>query len=101
MSDRLGRQRLLLAPEKAGLMDSPLTNLDAFMWRITAPEKSFRFDPRSEEVTMIAEGMTGVASLVFGEGNFDRTAIYATSTRRGAGKIWKVPVGVRGAPLHR
>jgi hypothetical protein len=50
---------------------------------------------------LIAEGMPGVASLVFGEGKFDRQAIYATSTRRGGGKIWKVRVGVKGARVHR
>ena len=61
--------------------------------------KIFRFDPRSSEVILIAEGMPGVASLVFGEGDFDREALYATSTR--SGSIWKVSVGVRGAKVHR
>mgnify|MGYP001811774159 CR=1 FL=1 len=50
---------------------------------------------------VIAEGMPHVASLVFGEGDFDPESIYATSTYRGGGKIWRVEVGVRGAPLHR
>lgn len=63
--------------------------------------KVFRFDPNSSETILIAEGMPGVASLVFGEGKFDRTAIYATSTLRGGGKIYKISVGVRGALLHR
>jgi sugar lactone lactonase YvrE len=58
-----------------------------------------RFDPKTGEVVLIAEGMPGVASLAFGEGRFDRQAIYATSTRRGT--IWKVRVGAKGAPLHR
>ncbi|MGH9603517.1 MAG: SMP-30/gluconolactonase/LRE family protein [Terriglobales bacterium] len=62
--------------------------------------KVFRFDPRLGEVTLIAEGMPGVASLAFGEGKFDREAIYATSTRK-SGKVWKLKVGVKGAPLHR
>lgn len=60
-----------------------------------------RFDPRSGELILIAEGMPSVASLVFGEGKFDRQAIYATSTMRGGGKIWKIPVGVRGAKVYR
>ena len=60
-----------------------------------------RFDPKTGDLILIAEGMTGVASLVFGEGKFDREAIYATSTGRGGGKIWKVRVGVKGARLHR
>ncbi|MCI0412753.1 SMP-30/gluconolactonase/LRE family protein [bacterium] len=63
--------------------------------------KIWRFDPKSSEVILIAEGMPGVASLVFGEGNFDQEKIYATSTRRGGGKIWKIPVGVKGAKLNR
>ena len=45
---------------------------------------------------MIAEGMNNVASLVFGKGDFDHRAIYATSTRRGGGKIWKINVGTIG-----
>jgi sugar lactone lactonase YvrE len=60
-----------------------------------------RFDPKTGDMILIAEGMPGVASLVFGEGKFDRQAIYATSTRRGGGKIWKVRVGVKGARVHR
>lgn len=63
--------------------------------------KIWRFDPTSGEIVLIAEGMPHVASLVFGEGDFDREAIYATSTRRGGGKIWKVRVGVKGARVHR
>ncbi len=57
-----------------------------------------RIDPVTGAVVVIAEGMPHVASLVFGEGEFDHQAIYATSTR-GGGKIWKVSVGVSGAPL--
>jgi sugar lactone lactonase YvrE len=60
-----------------------------------------RIDPNNGEVEVIAEGMPHVASLVFGEGEFDRQSIYATSTRRGGGKIWKVNVGVSGAPYFR
>lgn len=60
-----------------------------------------RFDPESGEMVLIAEGMPEVASIVFGEGRFDREAIYATSTRRGGGRIWKIRVGVKGAPVHR
>lgn len=63
--------------------------------------KLWRFDPRDGELVLVASGMSNIASLVFGEGDFDREAIYATSTFDGGGKIWKVPVGARGAPLHR
>lgn len=63
--------------------------------------KIWRFDPKSGEKVLIAADLPNVASLVFGEGRFDREAIYATSTMRGGGKIYKVRVGVRGARVHR
>lgn len=63
--------------------------------------KIWRLDPRNGETILIAEGMVGVASLVFGEGRFDHEAIYATSTQRGGGKIWKLRVGAGGARLYQ
>jgi sugar lactone lactonase YvrE len=60
-----------------------------------------RYDPRTGAMIVIAEGMPGVASLVFGEGRFDRRSLYATTTARGGGTIWKIRVGVRGAKLLR
>jgi len=63
--------------------------------------KVWRFDPNSNEMILIAEGMPSVASLVFGEGDFDREAIYATSTLRGGGTIWKLRVGAQGARIYR
>lgn len=61
----------------------------------------WRLDPRSGEVALVAGNMPNVASLVFGEGEFDHFSIYATTTQRGGGTVWRVPVGVRGARLHR
>lgn len=61
----------------------------------------WRIDPETGDLVLIAEGMPHIASLVFGEGRFDRTALYVTSTFRGGGTIWKVPVGARGAPVVR
>ena len=63
----------------------------------------WRYDPDNDEMTLIAEGMFGLASLAFGEGDFDHQSIYATATfaaGRG-GKIWRIPVGIEGAPLVR
>jgi sugar lactone lactonase YvrE len=60
--------------------------------------KIWRLDPPSWDATLIAENMPGVASLAFGEGEFDHHALYATSTR--TGRVWEVKVGVGGAPLH-
>jgi len=58
----------------------------------------WRFDPQSGDRILIAKNMPGVASMAFGQGEFDHTAIYATSTLQG--KVWKVVVGVTGMPLH-
>ncbi len=56
-----------------------------------------RYDPDTGAMAIIAEDMPNVASLVFGEGRFDPLSLYATSTERGGGTIWRVRVGVRGA----
>ena len=60
-----------------------------------------RFDPATGAQIVIASGMPNVASLVFGEGRFDPYSLYATSTERGGGTIWRVRVGARGAPPYR
>ena len=60
--------------------------------------KIWRLTPETGELQLIAEKMPGVASLAFGQGDFDHHALYATSTR--TGRVWKVHVGVGGAPLH-
>lgn len=60
-----------------------------------------RYDPAAGTTIVVAEGMPGVASLVFGEGAFDRSALYATTTARGGGTIWKVRVGARGLKPYR
>lgn len=63
--------------------------------------KIWRIDPKSGETILIAEGVPNVASLVFGEGKFDRESLYVTSTRRGGGKVYRVRAGVKGARPHR
>jgi sugar lactone lactonase YvrE len=65
--------------------------------------KIWRYDPASEETTLIAENVPGAGSLVFGEGDFDRHSLYVTSTfaNGDGGKIWRIPVGVAGAPVTR
>ena len=80
-----------LAVDKSGLV-YVADNQGGRIWRI---------DPKDGGVTLVAEGMPNVASLAFGEGKFDREAIYATSTEKGGGTIWKVRVGARGARLTR
>lgn len=63
--------------------------------------KIWRFDPKRQEMIVIAERMPGAASIAFGRGEFDHHAIYVTSTRQGGGTVWKVDVGIKGAPLYR
>lgn len=61
----------------------------------------WRIDPPTGETVLITEGVPHVASLVFGEGEWDRRALYAISTFNGGSRLWVVPVGVEGAPLIR
>ena len=61
----------------------------------------WRFDPESNDLTLIAEGVDRAASLVFGEGEFDRQSLYVATTFKGGGKVWRVPVGIEGAPVTR
>lgn len=58
-----------------------------------------RIDPTSGEVTVICDNVWGVASLAFGQGEFDPQAIYMTNFR--TGNVCVVHVGVEGAELYR
>lgn len=63
----------------------------------------WRFDPATDELTLIARDVYGAASIAFGEGAFDARSIYVTTTfnQGRGGKIWRIPVGVEGQPVHR
>ncbi len=61
----------------------------------------WRFDPRNGERVLIAENISGVASIAFGRGEFDHYSLYSVQLRRGNGKISRIPVGARGAPMNR
>lgn len=65
------------------------------------PGEVWRLDPSTGTVVLVAEGIPGVASLAFGQGRCDHESLYVTTLARGAGTIWRIPVGVRGAPLYR
>ena len=65
-------------------------NLDGQVWRI---------DPTDSNAVLVAEGLFGVASLAFGEGELHHTSIYATQLF--GGRVWEIPVGVEGAPVNR
>jgi len=60
--------------------------------------KIWRLTPETGELQLVAEKMPGVASLAFGQGDYEHHALYATSTR--TGRVWMVQVGVGGAPLY-
>jgi sugar lactone lactonase YvrE len=64
------------------------SNREGHIWRI---------DPSDGSAVVIAENVQKVKSLAFGEGEWDRTAIYATV----GGDVLKFEVGVEGAPLVR
>ncbi|HVG32336.1 MAG TPA: SMP-30/gluconolactonase/LRE family protein [Pyrinomonadaceae bacterium] len=57
----------------------------------------WRVDPADGSALLVAE--QSAASIAFGEGDFDRTSIYVTELR--GGRILKIPVGAKGARLHR
>jgi sugar lactone lactonase YvrE len=57
----------------------------------------WRVDPLDGSALLIAE--QSAASIAFGEGDFDRNSIYVTELR--GGRILKIPVGAKGARLHR
>ncbi len=57
-----------------------------------------RIDPHDGEIVVICEGVEGVASLAFGQGEFDKEAIYGTNHRTGV--VFSVHVGVEGAKLE-
>ena len=63
----------------------------------------WRYDPKTEQLVLIARDVYGAASIAFGEGDFDRESIYVSTTRsRGrGGRIWRIPVGVEGQPVTR
>jgi sugar lactone lactonase YvrE len=63
----------------------------------------WRYDPATEEMVLIARDVFGAASIAFGEGEFDHESIYVSTTFNGGrgGKVWRVPVGVKGAVLNR
>lgn len=56
-----------------------------------------RLDPETGEQVVLARGLTHIASLAFGRGRFDRESIYATSTEKGGGAIWRIKVHAKGA----
>lgn len=63
----------------------------------------WRYDPATDEMVLIARDVYGAASIAFGEGEFDHESIYVSTTFSGGrgGKVWRIPVGIKGAVLHR
>jgi sugar lactone lactonase YvrE len=65
--------------------------------------KIWRYDPSNDGIVLIAENVYGAGSLAFGEGEFDRQSLYLTTTYAAGrgGKVYRIPVGVEGAPALR
>ena len=65
--------------------------------------KVWRYDPAIDETLLIAEDVWGIASLVFGEGEFDRESLYGaqTNSQGRGGKIVRIPVGTTSGPIYR
>ena len=63
----------------------------------------WRYEPNTKKLELIARGVYGAASIAFGEGKFDHHSVYISTTYNGGrgGKIWRVPVGVKGAVMNR
>ena len=59
----------------------------------------WRFDPKTGDGEMLADGLQGLASIAFGQGAFDSESLYAMQIQ--GGRILRFKVGARGAPLHR
>ena len=56
--------------------------------------------PKADDrIDLVAQDMPFVASLAFGEGEFNEGALYATQLI--GGSVWEVDLGVRGAPMVR
>lgn len=96
-------------PEVIGVLEKEDAGLDGLAMDtlgrlyVTAPMEGqiWRVEPSTGDCQLIAEGMPGIASIAFGQGDFDHHALYGASTRRGGGRIWKVHVGIGGASLRR
>lgn len=60
----------------------------------------WRYDPSSEQVSLIAGNMPGTASLAFGRGAFGENNLYVTTTFSGGagGKIYRIRTDTTGAP---
>jgi sugar lactone lactonase YvrE len=65
--------------------------------------KIWRYNPSNEEIVLITENVYGAGSLVFGEDEFDHQSLYLTTTYAAGrgGKVFKIPVGIEGAPVNR
>ncbi len=63
----------------------------------------WRYDPKIDQLVLIARNVYGAASIAFGEGEFDRQSIYVSTTfnQGRGGRIWRIPVGVEGQPITR
>jgi sugar lactone lactonase YvrE len=91
----------VIEKEDAGLDGLAMDTLGRLYVTVPMEGQIWRVEPQTGNCLLIAEGMPGIASIAFGRGEFEHHALYGASTRRGAGRIWKVHVGIGGASLRR
>lgn len=91
----------MMEKEDAGLDGLAMDTLGRLYVTVPMEGQIWRVDPRTGDRLMIAEGMQGIASIAFGQGEFDHHALYGASTRRGGGRIWKIDVRIGGMRLRR
>ena len=98
---RAGAARVVAEVGEGGLDGLALDRLGRVYIAENPAGKIWRFDPASDELIVVAEGVDRAASLVFGEGQFDHKSLFVSTTFNGGGKVWRVPVGIEGAPVER
>lgn len=93
-----GKPELLFATDSVGANDG--LTMDALGRVYVASNREgriWRIDPVDGSAVVIAENVEKIKSLAFGEGEWNRTSIYATV----GGGVLEFPVGSVGAPLVR
>jgi sugar lactone lactonase YvrE len=94
-----GPPEVVFRTGERGGPDGVAVDADGRVYVTAAPAgKLWRYDPRTGQGELLAEGFPGLASIAFGRGEFDPESLYGITTR--GGRVVRFRVGARGAPLH-
>jgi sugar lactone lactonase YvrE len=95
-----GPAEVVFRTGERGGPDGVAVDVEGRVYVTAAPAgQLWRYDPRTGEGELLAEGFPGLASIAFGQGEFDVESLYGITTR--GGRILRFRVGARGNPLHR